>query len=69
MASAETDRRGFAEKAFTGVRDAGLVVALIGIIALLAAPIGATIFVDGAAGAGVGELGRRVAASSKPKNG
>ena len=68
MKGAEGDRRGYAERAFTGVRNAGLMVALFGAaVMLLSAPIGATVVEFGAVGAGTGELGRRAAASGKPK--
>lgn len=70
MARAESgqDRRGLVEKASTGVRNAGILVALVGTIGMLAAlQIGATIFIDGAVVAGAGEIGRRTAASGEPK--
>ena len=68
MAQAEKDSRGFAEKTGETVRNAGLVVALIGTVAWLAKmQIGADLFVAGAVGAGAGEVGRRAASSSNKK--
>ncbi len=68
MAQAEQDRRGFAERTGETVRNAGLVVALVGTVAWLASlQIGANLFVAGAAGAGVGEMGRRAAGASNKR--
>ncbi len=65
MAQAEQDKRGFAEKTGETIRNAGLVVALIGTVAWLAKlQIGADLFVAGAVGAGAGEVGRRAAGAT-----
>lgn len=57
----EGDNQGVAEKSGEAVRNAGLVVALIGTVLWLARQsIGADIFVAGAVGAGAGEVVRRI---------
>lgn len=60
--SPEGDKRGFVEKASTGVRNAGILAAVLGTILLLTRiPVGETIFWGGAALGVTGEAGRRAA--------
>ncbi len=64
--SPEQDNRGFVEKFSTGVRNAGILAGMLGLIAFWAGfRIGGPIFVAGAGVGVVGEVGRRAAGSGK----
>lgn len=66
MANAEKDKRGFVEKASTGVRNAGILAALLGtILIMVETPIGGTIFTAGAVTGISGEAARRAAGTGK----
>jgi hypothetical protein len=62
----QQDNRGFVEKVSTGVRNAGILAGLLGIIAAMAnLGIGGPIFVAGVGTGVIGEVGRRAAGSGK----
>ena len=66
MAGKEADQRGTSEKFFERTRNFALVVAFLGLVAMLASPIGEVLFVGGGAGAVAGEAGRQAVTSGKP---
>ncbi len=62
----QQDNRGFVETSSTGIRNSGVLVAILGTILSLAnAPLGETIFWGGVALGLIGEVGRRAAGSGK----
>jgi hypothetical protein len=62
----ELDNRGFVEKTSTGVRNAGILAGVLGLVAAMARlKIGGPLFVAGVGLAVVGETGRRLAGSGK----
>ena len=64
----EKDKKGVAEWTGEKVRNAGIVVALLGTVLWLATvPIGETLFVAGAAGGVAGEVGKNAAGGNKKK--
>lgn len=64
--SKEGDNRGFVEKFSTGVRNAGILAGMIGLLAaIVEIPVAGTIFVGGIFTGVIGEAGRSAAGSGK----